>query len=414
MNLMHRREWLKRATVGGTAALTGVSFGGQSDQKPKREKLPVAAVITEYRTNSHADVIVGKILEGFKQDGGPGPDLQVISMYTDQVPERDLSRDLAKKYGFRLTETIEEAVTADKRIAGVLSIGEHGNYPYTRDTNQHMYPRRRFFDQITAAFQKSGRVVPVFNDKHLAYNWRDAKHMYDAGKKMKIPFMAGSSLPVTWRVPALALPMGCEIEEALAIGYGGLESYGFHALETFQCMVERRHGGESGVKAVQAVQGEEIWKTEQQGRWTRSLFDAALRTMPNVPEGNPKDRLSKGAAFYLIEYADGMKATVAMANGIARHFAFAAKLRGRREPVATWFKLEDDKPFGHFAYLVKAIENMIHTGRPSYPVERTLLTTGILDNVMHSLFQKGKRIETPQLALSYKAVDWPFAGQGES
>src|SRR5207249_1234862 len=154
-----------------------------------------------------------------------------------------------------LARTIEEAITLGGdgvAVAGVLSIGEHGDYPYTKDTKQHQYPRRRFFDEIAAAFRKYRRVVPVFNDKHLAYAWRDAKAMYDKARDLKIPFLAGSSLPVAWRSPALTLPKGCKLTAALATGYGGLESYGFHALETLQCMVERRKGGETGVESVQA------------------------------------------------------------------------------------------------------------------------------------------------------------------
>ena len=98
-----------------------------------------------------------------------------------------------------------------------------------------------------------------------------------------------------------------------------------------------------------------------------------------------------------------------MANGLAGHFGFAAKLRGREKPLATWFKLEEVKPFGHFAYLLRAIESMIRTGQPAYPVERTLLTTGVIDRVMHSIAEGGKRFETPELAIRYKPVDWPFA-----
>jgi hypothetical protein len=208
----------------------------------------------------------------------------------------------------------------------------------------------------------------------------------------------------------LSLPIGCEIEEALAIGYGGLESYGFHALETLQCMVERRAGGESGVAAVQALRGSEIRSARQRGEWSQELFEAALHKLPGAPAAD-LERLAENAAFYSVHYRDGLHATVAMANGIADQFAFAARLRGQREPVATWFELEGKRPYGHFAHLTRAIEHMIHTGRPAYPVERTLLTTGVLDAAMHSLAGGGQRRETPELDLRYQPVDWTFANR---
>jgi hypothetical protein len=407
---MNRREWLQR-TTGGAVIATGLGDAVFAAREPKK-KLPIAAVVTEYRNNSHADVIVGKVLEGYRQDGGAGPDLEIVSVYTDQVPKGDLSRSLAKKHGFRICKTIDEAITLGTgkvQVAGVLSIGEHGNYPSTEDTKQKMYPRRRLFDGIAASFRKAGSVVPVFNDKHLSYNFADAKHMVDTARAMKIPFMAGSSLPVTWRRPAIALPLGCEIEAAIGVGYGGLESYGFHAIETLQCMIERRKGGEIGVKSVQAVRSEAAWKAEREGRWSQELLEAALAAMPNTAKGKLKDKLRPDAPFYLFEHSDGLKSGVAMANGAARSFGFAAKLKGREEPVAVWFELEDAKPYGHFAYLLRAIDRMFQTGKPSYPVERTLLTTGLIDTVMHSLADDGKKIETPQLNIEYQPADWPFA-----
>jgi hypothetical protein len=180
----------RRTALQSLGALAAFPLLGAVKSKP----LPIAAIVTEYRNNSHADVIIGKILEGWQQDGGAGPDLKVAGMYTDQVPKGDMSRALAKKHGVPIFKTIEEAITLGTgkvQVAAVLSIGEHGKYPYTPDTGQHMYPRRRFFDAITAAFKKAGKVVPVFNDKHLAYNWKDGKHMYDTARAMKIPFMAG-------------------------------------------------------------------------------------------------------------------------------------------------------------------------------------------------------------------------------
>jgi len=408
----NRREFVagSLAAALGTAGPRSLATAGAPRQ---REKLPVAAIVTEYRKNSHADVIVTKLLEGWNHDGGEGPALKLAGLYTDQAPKNDLSRELARKHGFPIFDSIEEAITlgtGNVQVAGVLSIGEHGNYPFTPDTNQHMYPRRRFFDQIAAALKKGGKIVPVFSDKHLAYNWEDAQHMYETARELKIPFLAGSSVPVAWRVPSLTLPQGCELTEAIATGSGGLESYGFHALEALQCMVERRRGGETGVAAVKAVQGEAIAAAEKDVRWSRELLMAAAAAGAD-PASLPGEQtdLGKSAVFYLIEYRDGLKAAVAMRTSVAKEFSFACRLKDDSKVAATTMRLDEESPYTHFSHLLRAIEHTVHVGKPAYPVERTLLTTGILDALMHSLADGGKRIETPHLAIRYTAVDWPFA-----
>lgn len=405
-----RRQALHTIGLGGLAVLSGPAAVAASRST---RKLPVAAVVTTYQENSHADVIIGKILEGWRQSNGEGPDLELVSLYTDQVSAKDLSRGLAEKHGFRIASTIDEAVTHGRNslpVAAVLSIGEHGDYPYN-DIKQHMYPRRRFFDEIVAAMQRCGEFVPLFNDKHLAWNWRDAKHMYDVAARHEIPFMAGSSLPVTWRYPARQLPMGTEIEDVLAVGYGGLESYGFHTIEALQCLVERRRGGETGVTAVTALQGDQIWQAEKDGKWSRELLAAAMAAFEGSADNLEQRLRPADSAFYLIEYRDGLRATVAMLNGVSDQKAVACRVGGQSEPFACWFRMEEQKPFGHFEHLLRGIEHMVHTGQPAYPVERTLLTTGILDRVMHSLSQQGTRLLSPELQITYQPADWGFANR---
>ena len=68
-----------------------------------------------------------------------------------------------------------------------------------------------------------------------------------------------------------------------------------------------------------------------------------------------------------------------------------------------------DRRLGLGLALVKAIDTLVNTGHAPYPVERTLLTTGILDAVMTSKHEGNKRIETPHLAIKYTPVDYPFA-----
>lgn len=385
--------------------------------KSAREKLPVAGVVTVYHRNSHADVILGKILEGFQQDGGAGPDLKLVSLYVDQLSDGDLSRDLAHQHGFRLARTIEEAITLGTsavQVRGVLSIGEHGNYPRTPETGQVMYPRRRFFDEIVTAFRRCGQTVPVFNDKHLSWQFEDGVQMVRTAREMNFPLLAGSSLPVAWRYPPIELPRECEIESALSIGYGPFEAYGFHALEAHQCLLERRRGGESGVEAVQSVTGDHIRESEKRGEWSTVLLDAALQSLPGKTRHAAQWIPGNDSAVFLIRHLDGLKSAVVMANGLVDQFAVAVLLKGESKPVVTWFKLQEAAPYAHFAYLLHAFEETVHSGKAVYPVERTLLTTGILDRAMQSLSKGGACLQTPELQISWKAVDWPYANHLQS
>jgi hypothetical protein len=388
-------------------AVAGVPALAQDGGRRKR----IAALVTEYRENSHGDVIVTKFLEGCKiLDTDFRPQVEIASLYLDQIPPQDIGKEIAERHKVPLFPTITEALTLggkDLAVDGVLLIGEHGRYPYN-ELGQHMYPRRRFFEETAAVLRRSGRSVPVFNDKGIGYAWSDAKWMYDTAKELKIPFMAGSSLPVTWRRPDVDLPAGAEVTDALAVSYSGVEVYGFHGLETLQCMLERRKGGETGVRSVQCLSNEAVWKAGDEGRWDWNLLKSALARserpeLANATNEQIRERSEDPEAF-LIEYADGTRGTVLMLSAFTEEFTFAARLKGRPEPLTTLFWLQEPKPFGHFARLSQAIEKMFLTGRPTYPVERTLLTTGILDRVMHSRHQKGARLATPELAIRYRSV----------
>ena len=373
----------------------------------------IAAVVTEYRKWSHADVILRNLLNGYPDGKKPG--MELVALYTDQVPEKDMSRDLAKKHGFTIYKTIADCLTRGGKtlaVEGVLSIGEHGTYPHN-DKGQHLYPRRRFFEEITRVFEKSDRVVPVFNDKHLAPTWEDAKWMYDRARKLMVPFMAGSSIPVTWRKPDLMLPRGCELVGAVQIGYGPFEAYGFHALEGLQCMVERRKRGETGVKAVTCHTGKAMWDALDKAEWTKPILDAAIKLVPAHARADMRavSAKDKEAGVFEVEYRDGFRAFVVMPNGWIYEgdgagFVFGCQRKGQAKPDACHYYLQQPDPFAHFAELTKAIDSLMQTLHAPYPVERTLLTTGMLDAVMTSRHEKGKRIETPYLDIKYTPTDW--------
>lgn len=406
-------ENLTRRSFIGSAALGTAAFAQQSG--PKR----IAIVTTIYRYLSHGQHIGDRFLVGYPIDGGwHKPDMKVVSLYVDQKPEGDLSSDRAKEFGFGVYPTIAEALRcggSKLAVDAVLIVGEHGNYP-RNDKGQILYPRAEFFQQCVKVFEEDGRTVPVYNDKHLSYSFEKAKAMVDASKRLRFPMLAGSSLPVTWRLPELELPLGCEIEEALMVGNGGSDPMDYHALEAMQCMLERRRGGETGVKAVQMLTGDAVWQAGKDGRYSRELLTSALSRSDttlglSVKDGRPQDlvgtgelpKIVKNPAAYFIEYRDGQKATLLMLDGALQDFNFAARVKGMAGPQATQFFLSPVPNVTYSACLVSKIEQMFATGSAPYPVERTLIVSGMLESCLTSKLQNGQRLETPHLQVNYKA-----------
>ncbi len=369
----------------------------------------VAAVVTVYTHNSHADVILSRILQTETLDGkGRRPDLRLTRLYVDQFPPTDLSLRFAAKYGFRIHNTIRDTILENGRLAvdGVLLIGEHGTYPQN-DKGQELYPRKRFFDETLAAFEFAGKVVPVFTDKHLSHDWGEAKAMVDAAHARRIPLMAGSSVPLTWRKPAADVRKGAKLEEITAVSYHTLYGYGFHALEMVQSLAERRRGGETGIRAVRCLEGAEVWRSRG---FDRRLLEAALSRLSRPVMQSIESAVPRPVLFQM-EYNDGMQANVFTLNTAVGEWAAAWREAGTPEPKSTLFWTQEARPLGHFSFLLRGIEKMVHTGKPAWPVERTLLTTGALDALLTSRQRGGIRIETPHLNISYRPT-WEWRDPG--
>jgi hypothetical protein len=403
------------ASAAGACAVPARAAG---DARPK-----VAAVFTELRLRSHAFHILTSLMGPYLFRGNwLDPGVDVVSFYADQFPNGDMARDAAERFKVPLFKSIDEALCLGGKtlaVDAVLLIGEHGRYP-RNELGQVMYPRKEFFDQIVAVIERSKRPVPVFNDKHLSYRWDWAKEMYDDARRLKIPFMAGSSVPLAERRPPIEFPKDAIVEEAVSIHGGGIESYDFHALEIMQSLIEARRGGETGIKQVQLLAGDACRAAMEEGRFSSDLIAAAMNAERNAGMKRrptlrfPEEPFAPRHAL-LVTYKDGTRGTAMTVGSGGDRWNFACRLRGQKEPLATAFY---SGPWGNwnlFCALSGAIAQFFKTGQPPYPVERTLLVSGVLDAAMHSHKDGGKRIDTPELEFSYTPQDFTaFRETGES
>jgi len=319
----------------------------------------------------------------------------------------------------RQSPTIADALTLGSGklvVDAVPLITEYGDYPLNAKL-QKLYPRGHYFREVLDVVHASGRAVPVFIDKHLSYSRAEAQRMVDQARALNVPLMAGSSLPVTW-LP----PLGRTITDVLVASRGNLEIFGFHALETLQCMAERRDrkGKPQGVKSVTYPEGDAVWRAADQGVWSWELLRHALGRSHTVNPGDIKQNTRDFAApatrdaatildrpvAFVVDYADGLRATALILNGHIDDITVAVRLNDPSSPgpgrdrdtiVSTLMYLPAPPGRQLLRPLGAADRGFLQDRQGPLPVERTLLA-GILDAALDSRVQHHQPVATPELA----------------
>jgi hypothetical protein len=165
---------------------------------------------------------------------------------------------------------------------------------------------------------------------------------------------------------------------------------------------------------VQLIEGDAVWKAGEEGRWSKELLDSAFSRSdtplgPGDTESSPEDLVTAGLlpklvsnpAAYFIEYRDGLNATLLMLNGALKDFNFAARVKGLQGIQSTQFLLTPDPNVTYSACLAHGIEQMFESGVAPYPIERTLLVSGVLEACLTSKLQNHQKLATPHLSVTY-------------
>ncbi|MDC0936889.1 hypothetical protein OAS39_11435 [Pirellulales bacterium] len=410
--ILNRRRFLT-ACAGTCVAATALSAESRRRQR-------IAFLGTEVRTHSHAQHFLDRLSQGYNWKGQwVAPRVDIASIYIDQFPVGDLARSRAAKHNLRIVPTIADALTlggSKLAVDGVVIIAEHGDYP-NNEMGQKLYPRYAWFKEVVKTFEETGQSAPVFNDKHLSTRWSECEEMVTASQRLGFPFLAGSSLPVTWRLPATEIPYDADLRESVCVAYGGVDSYDFHALETAQCMSERRRGGEPGVRSVHALRGQDSWDRldREDCEMTRRLVVAALTRSHNLPvqTGYPSEPVTyewaknslPDTTGYFVEHRDGFRTTILLTD--IRDFNYAGYRADTDEIISCQMYLpmptHGSTTADFFNPLTRHIENLVLVGKAAYPVQRTLLTSGMVIAGVKSLFKGQTPIQTPEFDVRYQA-----------
>ncbi len=412
-----RRTFL--AQVSALATASTVASVSSTMASPGESRKKIAFLCSTIHRHSHAQHFLDRLCLGYGWRGAwQEPRIDVASIYIDQFPEEDLGRHRVKRYNLRQFSNIADTLTLGTgRLAvdGVVIIAEHGEYP-KNEKGQKLYPRYKWFKECVKVFESSGKSVPVFNDKHLSITWQECAEMVADSKRLGFPFFAGSSLPVTRRMPSIDMPHNVPLSESVCVAYGGPDVYDIHALETAQCMSERRRGGEVGIRSVHALSGDRLWRyLENPDRHkTRCLLAAALTRSHNLPVegGYYTDKISfewarktfPDGLAYFIEHRDGFRTSMFLLK--IQDFNYAGMRSDTGEIISCQMYLpmpnHGSTTADFFHPLTRHIENMVLTGKTPYPIERTLLTSGMTLAGVESLYRNEIKIDTPEMKVEYK------------
>ena len=407
--LFTRREMLKLGGAAGMAGLTGMLPDAVAQVSPRRPRIACLVSFWGLPT-SHADWIVNKLIDGYWWHGAHTPSrVDVVSVYVHQLDTSLLAQKVCKAKNIPIYKSVTEAVTLggkDLAVDGVVIVAEHGNYP--TDLKGHwLLPRWWIYQQVVHVFEQSKRSVPVFNDKHLSYNWDDAKWMFDKSRELNFPLSGGSSIPFYFRKPEIELAPETPIRNSIVVGGASDEGAISHCIDVLQAFVDRRKGGETGVRSVQSIRGPETWQWVARTPWANNLLEAVRNNFALKPGYFQEGRQSN---VCIVEYNDGTNGAVISGSGVG--WTYAGEIAGQKDPTIVSM-LGWPGPISQY-HAANAHEHwiteMMQTGKEPYQAERLLLSTGIVNHYMDSNWENGRyapigrRVETPYMNMKYRST----------
>jgi hypothetical protein len=334
----------------------------------------IAFLLEELSKPSPAQQLVDRFLAGYVTDGefrrSPFESASAYVMLSNNPPDLEQrSKDFKLVVASRAEQAVEDAdaVIIASRRPGALA-------------------NERF---VQIALERAPEGAACFVHGVLANSLGRAQELVGLARSRKIALLAGTPLCVTWRLPEVELPPATPLSEALIVVQANpspgqtsppappssLRGAELHALEGLLPVIERRHGGASGVRGIQFLEGKELWKAGDRGVWSWPLLAAAL-SRSHSPQGDPVldgrtqdlaglglvPKLARNPRGWLLEHRDGLRSAILVLDGVVADFNFAVKARDGSIVSAQLFRAPAPAE-QHFSRLAAVLETFFRTGK---------------------------------------------------
>jgi hypothetical protein len=360
--------------------------------------MTLAVIAEEFAPGTPAQQLLDRFLLGYPRDGEfyrAAEELSIRLYITGGRGNPDVARRV-QDHGLVWTDELEHAVTlATAMILVPRSVGAETNNEFIRKTLAAAKTPARCFvhgtlgDSLTAA-QAHARLA-------------------QAGR---VPLLTGSAVGVTWHLPELEIPQDTRFEQALIITQGASPGAEFDGLDGLLPILARRRGGETGMRSVQFFEGAGLWQASKDGLWRESLLAAAI-SRSDSPQGDPvKDgrtqdlvglglvpKLARNPRGWILEHRDGLRSIILVLDGVIADYNFAVQTIDGTLFSAQIFRPPKPRQ-DQYSRLAVVLEDFFRAGTPPWPIERGLLTAGLLEAMAKAAAQPSTRIETPELTTS--------------
>ena len=237
----------------------------------------------------------------------------------------------------------------------------------------------------------------------LGSNRAAAERHAQSIRSRQLRFLSGTPTAVASRLPAIDLPPGTPLKEALVIVQGPSPAATLNGLEILLPLLERRQGSQNNrAKSVSFFSGPAVWQAAADQLWSWSLLASAI-SRSDSPQGDPaKDgrtqdlvrlglvaNLARDPRAWLIEHEDGLRSTVLALDGVVADQNFA--LRTGQGQVVSAQVYQPPKPRqNEFSRLAAVLEEFFAGGNPPWKLDRSLLTVELLDAFRQGSLGQGR------------------------